>query len=343
MEVTVPGETAVRSEASDAHDGTGDGAGDAIDLPDVAYHQASEIVHGRCLGADDHVVGSRDAVGHHDALDAADLLGDLCGLADVGLDQHVRMDGHGTPYIGLVAMSPKIEQFKVMAKHAQKDLFDQTHPIGRLSLVQCAMLAGGTVVTISLAGSLFFSISPTAADHKVLLYLLFTLAPFAIVSPLLGPLIDRSRGARRLMVVSSAIGQAVLCPLMATHIHSLLLFPLAFLVLVCQKLYLVTKGDLVPEMAALTAPDEHGEQAGYAPLNARLTLLGTLAGFVVSVQSVIYAEIVRIAAALLGREETRQRERGAYDVVHLGLLATGHHPRHHPRGHGRRRPAVLPG
>src|SRR5207249_8855761 len=26
-------------------------------------------------------------------------------------------------------------------------------------------------------------------------------------------------------------------------------------------------------------------------------------------------EIVRIAAALLGREETRQRERGAYDVV----------------------------
>ena len=28
-----------------------------------------------------------------------------------------------------------------------------------------------------------------------------------------------------------------------------------------------------------------------------------------------YAEIVRIAAALLGREQTRQRERGAYDVV----------------------------
>ena len=28
-----------------------------------------------------------------------------------------------------------------------------------------------------------------------------------------------------------------------------------------------------------------------------------------------YAEIVRIAAALLGREETRQRERAAYDVV----------------------------
>ena len=133
----------------------------------------------------------------------------------------------------------------------------------------------------------------------MLLYLLFTLAPFAIVSPLLGPLIDRSRGARRLMVVSSAIGQAVLCPLMATHIHSLLLFPLAFLVLVCQKLYLVTKGALVPEMAELTAPDEHGEQAGYAPLNARLTLLGTLAGFVVSVPAVILYKLGGSPAVLV--------------------------------------------
>jgi MFS family permease len=222
------------------------------------------------------------------------------------------MDGHSTPYIGAVAMSPKIEQFKDMARQAQRDLLDQSHPIGRLSLVQCAMLGGGTVVTISLAGSLFFSISPDAADHKILLYLLFTLAPFAIVSPLLGPLIDRSRGARRLMVVAAAIGQAVLCPLMATHIHSLLLFPLAFLVLVCQKLYLVTKGALVPEMAALNGPDEQGEQAGYATLNARLTLLGTLAGFVASIPAVILykltgspgvlvlATLIFVAAAVAG-------------------------------------------
>src|SRR5215472_14986877 len=222
------------------------------------------------------------------------------------------MDGHATPYIGLVAMSPKIEQFKDMARQARQDLFDQAHPIGRLSLVQCAMLGGDTLVTISLAGSLFFSISPDAADRKVLLYLLFTLAPFAIVSPLLGPLIDRSRGARRAMVVSSAVGRAVLCPLMATHIHSLLLFPLAFLVLVCSKLYLVTKGALVPEMAALTGPDATAEQAGYATLNARLTLLGTIAGFVVSVPGVIlyklggsvavlvFATIVFVVAAVAG-------------------------------------------
>ena len=101
------------------------------------------------------------------------------------------------------------------------------------------------------------------------------------------------------MVVASAIGQAVLCPLMATHLHSLLLFPLAFLVLVCQKLYLVTKGALVPEMAALTGPDEEGEQAGYATLNARLTLLGTVAGFVVSIPAVILYKLAGSPAVLV--------------------------------------------
>ncbi len=194
-------------------------------------------------------------------------------------------------------MSPRIEQFKDMARQARRDLFDQSHPVGRLSLVQCAMLGGDTLVTISLAGSLFFSISPQAADHQVLLYLLFTLAPFAIVSPLLGPLIDRSRGARRIMVVSSAIGRAVLCPLMAIHIHSLYLFPLAFLVLVCSKLYLVTKGALVPEMAALDRPEERA--AGYATLNARLTLLGTLAGFVVSIPGIVFYKVGSSPAVLV--------------------------------------------
>jgi hypothetical protein len=70
---------------------------------------------------------------------------------------------------------------------------------------------------------------------------------------------------------------------MALHVHSLLLFPLAFLVLVLSKLYLVTRGALVPEVAVMSGPDESGEQTQYATLNARLTLLGTVAGFVVAV------------------------------------------------------------
>ncbi len=161
-------------------------------------------------------------------------------------------------------LTGRIDQFKVMARAAREDLFDQSQPVGRLKSRRylAAMLAGDTLVTISLAGSLFFNISPTAAESKVFFYLLFTLAPFAIVSPLLGPLIDRSRGARRAMVVASAGGRAILCPIMAANVHSLLLFPLAFLVLVCSKLYLVTRGALVPEVAAHHRPRRAG-RAGH--------------------------------------------------------------------------------
>ncbi|HEY5108445.1 MAG TPA: MFS transporter [Acidimicrobiales bacterium] len=146
------------------------------------------------------------------------------------------------------------DQFRRLVRSAVDDLFDQRSPFGRLALTHVLMTAGDTMFAVSLAGSLFFSISPTAAKDKVLLYLLLTMGPFAVVAPALGPLIDRSRGARRAMVVTSALGRAVLCPFVARDIHSLLLFPEAFLMLVLSKVYLVTKGALVPEMAALEMP-----------------------------------------------------------------------------------------
>lgn len=142
------------------------------------------------------------------------------------------------------------DQFRRLVRASLADLFDQRKPFGRLALTHVLMTAGDTMFAVSLAGSLFFSISPTAAKDKVLLYLLLTMAPFAVVAPALGPLIDRSRGARRAMVVVSALGRAALCPLLARDFHSLLLFPEAFAMLVLSKVYLVTKGALVPEMAA---------------------------------------------------------------------------------------------
>jgi hypothetical protein len=229
-----------------------------------------------------------------------------------------------------VAVGDRVEQFRALARQALGDLFDQRQPFGRLALVQVFMLAGDTLVTISLAGTLFLFIPTEQAKGKVLLYLVLTLAPLALVSPLLGRLIDRSRGARKGMVIFSAIGRTVLCPIMASDTHSLLFFPEAFLVLVLSKLYLVTRGALVPEMMSLTpaatfpqdqaapptgtpgpsvsarswqAPvDRSAEgaaaggttQPGYAALNARLTLLGTLAGFAASAPGV---PILRLAGA----------------------------------------------
>ena len=170
------------------------------------------------------------------------------------------------------------DQFRRLTRSAFTDLFDQRRPFGRLALTHVLMTAGDTMFAVSLAGSLFFSISPTEAKDKVLLYLLLTVGPFAVVAPALGPVVDRSRGARRATVVASALGRAVLCPFLARDIHSLLLFPEAFAMLVLSKVYLVTKGALVPEMAALgmldesidprTAVDETGDGSADLPLPA---------------------------------------------------------------------------
>jgi len=173
-----------------------------------------------------------------------------------------------------------------------QDLFDQSTAFGRLALVHVVMMAGDTLVTVSLAGSLFFSVSPTEAKGKVLLYLVFTIAPFAVVSPLLGPLIDRSVNGRRVLVALSALLRAVLCWLMAHDLNSLWLFPLAFSVIICSKFYTVTRGALVPAMARTDQLRRHArglsasgwpevsptETKGFSGFNAQLTLLGTVSG-----------------------------------------------------------------
>ena len=179
-----------------------------------------------------------------------------------------------------------------LAWASAQDLFDQSTAFGRLALVHVIMMAGDTLVTVSLAGSLFFSVSPTEAKGRVLAYLLLTIAPFAVVSPVLGPLIDKSANGRRILVALSAGLRVMLCWLMSQHLNSLWLFPEAFLVLVSSKLYVVTRGALVPEMARTDQFREHSagvgqagwpsegdeEEKGFAGFNAQLTLLGTLAG-----------------------------------------------------------------
>jgi len=145
-------------------------------------------------------------------------------------------------------------------------------PFARLALTHVIAVGGDTLVTLALAGSLFFSISPHAARSRVALYLLLTMAPFAVVAPLLGPILDRSRSGRRMVVVLSLVGRAVVCLLMARHLHSLLLFPEAFVVLVLSKSYLVTKAALVP---ATVDDDRELVRA-----NARLAVLAAIAGFV---------------------------------------------------------------
>src|SRR3954449_13339227 len=119
-------------------------------------------------------------------------------------------------------------------------------PFKRLARTHALMTAGDVAMVVSLAGSLFFSISPDAARSKVLLYLLISFAPFALVAPLIGPFIDRAHGGRRLIIQLTAFGRALMFFFMIFHLDDLLLFPLSFGVLILQKTYSVSRSALIP-------------------------------------------------------------------------------------------------
>ncbi len=144
-------------------------------------------------------------------------------------------------------------------------------PFVRLSRVHALSAAGDAMITVALAGSLFFSIDPSAARWRVGLYLALTIAPFAVVSPLIGPVIDRYAGGRRLMILAINLCRVTAAILMVSNLDSLFLFPLAFTILVLQKSYAIAKAALVP-----TTVKTHEE---LVEKNSRLAFLSGIAGF----------------------------------------------------------------
>ena len=119
-------------------------------------------------------------------------------------------------------------------------------PFQRLARAHAALTATDAVIAVALAGSIFFSISPDAARERLALYLALTMAPFAVVTPLIGPVIDRMPGGRRAMIIVTNLGRFVVALLMVRHIETLWLFPEAFALLVLQKTYAVAKSAVVP-------------------------------------------------------------------------------------------------
>lgn len=128
------------------------------------------------------------------------------------------------------------------------------------------------MVAVALAGSVFFDVSAKAAQGRVALSLVLTVVPFAVVAPMLGPLVERVRGGRRALVLVSAVGRAACCFFMAYWARSLLIFPSAFFCLVFSKLYLISKASLVPAAVPRT------EQLVLA--NSKLSIASSGAGVV---------------------------------------------------------------
>lgn len=141
-------------------------------------------------------------------------------------------------------------------------------PFDRLSAVHAVSTAADACITVSLAGSLFFSVSVDAARPRLLLYLVLTLAPFALVAPFIDGVVRQFRGALPAVIAFCGQGRAVLSLFMVADLRNLLLYPESFGVLVLGKLYSVVKSSLVPVL--------RDDESELVAANAHLSRLGAV-------------------------------------------------------------------
>jgi len=153
------------------------------------------------------------------------------------------------------------------------------------------MMGGDAAMIVALADSLFFDIDLDAARSRVLLFLVIGFAPFLVVAPLIGPLIDRVAGGRRIVIQVVALSRVVLTLLMAQYLDALALFPLVFASLVLQKTYVVSKSAIVP--STVRSEDELVEA------NSKLGLVAGITGAVAVVPAGILLQVVGSSATLV--------------------------------------------
>jgi MFS family permease len=142
--------------------------------------------------------------------------------------------------------------------------------------------AGDAAVAISLAGTLFFQVPTGEARLQVAQFLALTLLPFAIVAPLIGPVLDRFSHGRRWAIGGTMALRAFLCWVLADAVltGSIALFPAALGVLVASKAYGVTRAAAVPRLLP--------ESLTLVKANARISLAG-VAGAAVSAPLAVLA------------------------------------------------------
>ena len=154
--------------------------------------------------------------------------------------------------------------------------------LGSLIELSAAGAAGDAFVTIALAGTLFFSTSLDQARGRIALTLLITMAPFAVLAPVIGPMLDRAQQGRRYLLAGTLMARGLLCWGMVDavlHNDVVELLPAAFGVLVLQKAYAVTRASVTPrllprEITLVAANSRTGMASLIASSVAGLTALG---------------------------------------------------------------------
>jgi hypothetical protein len=186
--------------------------------------------------------------------------------------------------------------------------------LARMSELGLVATAADALVVTALAGTLFFSVSATAARERVATSLLVTMVPFVVLAPVIGPVLDRIRSGRRYAMATTMLARAFLAWVMADAVSggggdqaAFSLYPEAFGFLLFQKAYLVTRSAAVPRVlpagTTLVTANARISMAGVAamlvaaPIGAGLTHVGGPA-WTLRVAFAVFATATVIAVAL---------------------------------------------
>jgi hypothetical protein len=132
-----------------------------------------------------------------------------------------------------------------------------------------ASSAGDAFVIVALAGTIFFDTSVDQARGKVVLFLVVTMAPFAVLAPFSGPALDRVQQGRRYLLAGTLLARGLLCWGMSAAVSNpVTLLPAAFGVLVLQKAYGVVRASVAPRLLP--------EQITLVTANARSQLFAVI-------------------------------------------------------------------
>lgn len=143
-----------------------------------------------------------------------------------------------------------------------------------------ANFAVDAAMAVALANTLFFAAASGESKSKVALYLLITIAPFAVIAPLIGPALDRLQHGRRVALATSFMLRTLLVVVLIANFDGAtgsfppwVLYPCALGMMVLSKSFSVLRSAVTPRVLPPTID--------LVRVNARLTMFGLLGGTLV--------------------------------------------------------------
>jgi hypothetical protein len=143
-----------------------------------------------------------------------------------------------------------------------------------------ANFAVDSAMAVALANTLFFAAATGESKGRVALYLLITIAPFAVIAPLIGPALDRVQHGRRAALAGSFLLRTVLAVVLIMNYDpdtgsypSWVLYPCALGMMVLSKSFSVLRSAVTPRVMPPTID--------LVRVNSRLTMFGLIGGTIV--------------------------------------------------------------